>query len=256
MLGQGDVLEGRYEVKGKLGEGGSSLVFLAYDTKSGENRAVKEIEGKRDGQARRAARREAGLVQRLRYPYFPKIEELIEKEDASYLVMEYLEGETLGRLLARKGAQPASDVVKWAESLCLMLGYLHEAQPPVLYRDMKPANVMLQSGGNLRLLDFGAAQEMGRGDGLSFGTRGYAAPEQLAGDGRTDVYGLGATMYQLLTGKDPGEFPCGKYGIRHWNRRLPAKLERIVKKCTRPEKEGRYPSCEALRAELGKLGRR
>ena len=141
--------------------------------------------------------------------------------------------------------------------MCLVLGYLHHCQPPVIYRDMKPANIMLQSGGNLRLLDFGAALELsGQETTVSLGTRGYAAPEQLAGesvDARTDIYGLGATMYHLLTGRDPCRFPCGQYSVRRWNPRLPRKLAGIVRKCTRSRPKERYSSCEALREALERI---
>lgn len=258
---KGMVLQGRYEIKGRLGEGGSSQVYLAYDREAGKNRAVKEVpvpqgEPEIQKQVRRMVRREVELAQKLKYPYFPGLEEVVELEGAYYLVMEYLEGETLGQVLGRSGPQPWQKVACWARDMCLVLGYLHHCQPPVIYRDMKPGNVMLQPGGNLRLIDFGAALELSpgqEGSGVSLGTRGYAAPEQLAGgavDARTDIYGLGATMYHLLTGKDPCEFPSGQYPIRRWNRALPRNLEKIVWKCTRQEPEKRYQSCMELKESL------
>lgn len=258
MLKPGIVLENRYEIRGILGKGGSSCVYFAYDRETGRNRAVKEIYKFQNPQAKLLARQEIELIQRLRYPYFPEIEEIIEKEEVFYIIMEYLEGETLAQVLARAGAGPWQQVVRWARDMCLVLGYLHACQPPVIYRDMKPENIMLQPGGNLRLIDFGAAwTDLGsHSDKVSLGTKGYAAPEQLTGepiDARTDIYGLGATMYHLLTGKDPSRFPCGQYSIRHWNRRLPRKLAKIVQKCTRPHPSDRYSSCQELRQALEQI---
>lgn len=257
MLEPGTILENRYEIRKILGNGGFSRVYLAYDRETCRNRAVKELDRFSHGRIHTMEHGEADLIRKLQYPYFPEIEEVMEREGRCYIVMEYLEGETLAQVLERLGPQPWQQVVVWAKDMCLVLGYLHHCQPPVIYRDMKPANIMLQSGGNLRLLDFGAALELsGQETTVSLGTRGYAAPEQLAGesvDARTDIYGLGATMYHLLTGRDPCRFPCGQYSVRRWNPRLPRKLAGIVRKCTRSRPKERYSSCEALREALERI---
>lgn len=251
-----NLLNNRYELKDKLGQGGSSRIYFAYDRDKKKNCAVKSIDKFQNEQIYHIVNKEAELIRRLRYPYFPEVEEIIETENTCYIVMEYLEGETLDKLLERQGRISQTEVVKWAKNICLMLGFLHHCSPPVIYCDMKPANIMLQSGGNLRLLDFGAAWEQTEGGKqiLSLGTRGYAAPEQLDGSGiidaRTDIYGLGVTMYHLLTGKDPCEFPCEKYKLRHWNRSLSRKLEKIVGKCTERNPAKRYQSCEELLKDL------
>lgn len=255
MLEQGMVLQGRYEIKKILGAGGSSHVYFAYDRETRQNRAVKEVCKPQDGPAASMVRQETELVQKLRYPYFPEIVEVFGQGGMCYIVMEYLEGETLGQLLARTGPQPWEQVVRWARDMCLVLGYLHNLKPPVIYRDMKPDNIILQPGGNLRLIDFGAALECKNqgGEAISLGTRGYAAPEQLAGeavDARTDIYCLGVTMYHLLSGKDPCQFPCSAHSVRKFNWRLPRKLARIVKKCTCGQPGGRYRSCEELQKAL------
>lgn len=259
MLNPGTVLENRYEIQKILGKGGSSCVYFAYDRETCRNRAVKEVHKFQNPQAKFLAEQEIDLIQRLRYPYFPEIQETIEKEEMYYIVMEYLEGETLAQVLARTGVRPWQQVIRWAKDMCLVLGYLHTCQPPVIYRDMKPENIMLQPKGNLRLIDFGAAwTDQGQDSRavVSLGTRGYAAPEQLTGgtiDARTDIYGLGATMYHLLTRKDPCQFPCEQYSIRHWNPRLPRKLAKIVQKCTRFYPNDRYRSCEELRQALERV---
>lgn len=253
MLEAGMVLARRYEIQKKLSEGGNASVYLAYDKEDRRNRAVKEVNKSADERLQAMAQAEAELLQRINYPYFPEIFEILKDSKADYIVMEYLEGETLADRLKRLGAQPQQQVVKWGKDLCLMLDYLHRCEPPVIYRDMKPENVMVQSAENLRLVDFGTILELRAdtaGQELLLGTRGYAAPEQFDGkrsvDARTDIYGLGVTMYQLLTGKDPCEYPCGKYSIRDWNRSLSRKLDKIIKKCTREDPAERYQSCDKL----------
>ena len=125
--------------------------------------------------------------------------------------------------------------------------------PPIIYRDMKPANIMLQPNGNIKLIDFGIAREYKEHnleDTVSLGTKGYAAPEQFGGKGqtdqRTDIYCLGVTLYHLVTGKNPCEPPYEIYPIRYWNPNLSSGLESIILKCTRINPEERYQSCAEL----------
>lgn len=259
----GSILGGRYEIKGILGEGGFSTVYLAYDREKKRDWAVKEIRQERVGnvQAYQMLKGEAELVWDLKYPYFPEIEEMLEAQKACYIVMEYLQGETLEDMLLRRGALPPDEVAGWGKDMCLVLGYLHQLSPPLVYRDMKPGNIMRQPGGNLRLMDFGSVwgwKGLGRQEGIRLGTRGYAAPEQMrqggALDARTDIYALGATMYRLLTGADVRQFPAGAYHVRHWNRRVPRRLDQIVWKCTRENPRQRYQSCDELEGDLIKTG--
>jgi Serine/threonine protein kinase len=250
----------RYEIQKILGQGGNAKVYLVCERASKRKRALKEITKSQDGLSQDLAHREAELIRKLKYPYFPEILEVSETTEAVYIVMEYLEGETLGARLRRMGPQPCEEVLCWGKDLCLMLDYLHRRHPAVIYCDLKPDNVMVQSGENLRLIDFGAVleiQEDQKDTGPLFGTRGYAAPEQFIRgqtvDARTDIYGLGVTLYQLLTNKDPCEFPCKEYSIRDWNRSLPRRLDKIIQKCTKENPKERYPSCEKLRQELCSL---
>lgn len=250
----------RYEILKKLGQSPNAQVYLVCDKDSRKMRAVKEIKMTQERLSQDLAHREAELIRKLKYPYFPEVLEVFETKEVVYIVMEYLEGETLSSRLQRMGPQPLEDVLHWGKDLCLMLDYLHRRHPAVIYCDMKPDNVMVQSGGNLRLIDFGAVLEIEEGQkdkGPYLGTRGYAAPEQLIWgqtvDARTDIYGLGVTLYQLLTDKDPCEFACKEYSIRDWNRSLPRRLDKIIKKCTKENPRERFPSCEKLREELCSL---
>lgn len=170
-----------------------------------------------------------------------------------YVVMDYIEGESLDKILQHNGAQPQERVIEWAKQLCAALLYLHSQNPPVIYRDMKPANVMLKPEGNLKVIDFGIAREYKVGnlaDAVSLGTRGYAAPEQFGGKGqtdeRTDIYGLGITLYHLVTGQNLSELPYEIYPIRKWNPSLSSGLEAIIQKCTQLNPADRYQSCGEL----------
>ncbi len=256
---KGQILARRYEIQMRLGRGGNSQVYLANDTVSGRKRAVKQI--KKSGNSRMCgfARKEAETVQKLNYPYFPEIVDILQTDEADYIVMEYLQGETAGERLCRLGPQPAQEVMRWAKDLCLMLSYLHSQKPSMVYCDMKPDNIMIQPEGNLRLIDFGAVLELKQEDArpqLLLGTRGYAAPEQLGNghpvDARADIYGLGVTMYQLLTAQDPCKAEAGAFPARSLRRAMPRRLERIVRKCTREEPEMRYQTCDELREDLAK----
>lgn len=265
MLKEGMTLAGRYEIQRQLGRGAVSRVYLACDMISGRMRALKEIDKCSDGRLYAFARREAEIVWELKYPYFPEIFDILEGEKADYIVMEYLHGETAGERLRRMGRQPMEEVVQWAKDLCLMLSYLHGQTPPMVYCDLKPDNMMLQPEGNLRLIDFGAVLQENdfhggdRAELVVLGTRGYAPPEQFDGAGtfdtRADIYALGVTMYELLTGQDPVLADVGDFSYRQLRKEMPGKLARIIQRCTEKEVEKRYQTCEEIRVDLLKMGK-
>ena len=160
------------------------------------------------------------MIKRFDHPAIPRIVDIVDEAGTLYVIMDYVEGRTLEDIIAASGPRPEDDVVDWALQLCDALSYLHSRKPPVIYRDMKPSNVMLKPNGLVELIDFGIAREMhedgsdvtaARGDTVQLGTRGFAPPEQYGGSGQTDarsdVYALGATMYNLLTAKNPAEPP-------------------------------------------------
>ena len=257
MAERGTIIEEKYEVLKLIGKGGMSKVYLAMDKNLNKQWAIKEIErrayDKNNEVVVASAMAEANMMKKLDYPSLPRIVDIIEKEDVIYVVMDYIEGETLSNILNREGAQPQELVIEWAKELCRVLDYLHTQNPPIIYRDMKPANIMLQPNGNIKLIDFGIAREykeQNLADTVSLGTKGYAAPEQFGGkgqtDARTDVYCLGVTLYHLLTGQNPCEPPYEIYPIRYWNPRLSSGLEAIIQKCTQLNPEDRYQSCAEL----------
>ncbi len=168
--------------------------------------------------------------------------------------MEYIEGTSLDKILSQKGTCSQADVIKWGCQLCDVLNYLHSRSPSIIYRDMKPANIMLKPDGDIVLIDFGMAREFkayNNHDTTHLGTHGYAAPEQYNGnrqtDARTDIYSLGVTLYHLVTGHDPCLPP---YGLTTLPSTLSPKLDQIIKRCTALQPESRYQTVAELKNDL------
>lgn len=234
-----------------------SNVYLAMDKRLNKQWAVKAvIKNARDKNNILVAQRaiaEANMMKKLDHPYLPRIVDIIEESQLIYVIMDYVEGESLDKVLYEYGAQQQESVIEWGQQLCKVLEYLHTCDPPIIYRDMKPSNIVLQPNGSIKLLDFGIAREYKEhniADTVNLGTKGYAAPEQFGNNGqtdaRTDIYCLGVTLYHLLTGKSPCEEPYELYPIRSWNSNLSSGLEHIIQKCTHANPENRYQSCTEL----------
>ena len=254
----GTVIDGKYEVLREIGRGGMSVVYLAMDTHLNKQWAVKEIRkkgsGKNDEVVVNSLLAEANMMKRLDHPSLPRIVDIIDNGVTIYVVMDYIEGESLDKILNEYGAQSEEMVIGWAKQLCDALGYLHSQKPPIIYRDMKPANVMLKPEGNIKIIDFGIAREykeQNLADTTVLGTKGYAPPEQYSGqtDARSDIFALGMTMHHLLTGVDPrsGEAYAP---VRQWNPELSEGIEIIIDRCVEPAAENRYQSCSDLLYDL------
>lgn len=254
----GTVIDGKYEVLREIGRGGMSVVYLAMDTHLNKQWAVKEIRkkgsGKNDEIVVNSLLAEANMMKRLDHPALPRIVDIIDNGITIYVVMDYIEGESLDKILAEYGAQPEEKVIAWAMQIADALSYLHGQKPPIIYRDMKPANVMLKPEGNIKIIDFGIAREykeQNLADTTVLGTKGYAPPEQYSGqtDPRSDIFALGMTMHHLLTGVDPrnGE-PYAP--VRQWNPEISEGLEAIIDKCVQPAAENRYQNCTDLLYDL------
>lgn len=256
MLEIGSIVDDKYRILSKVGQGGMSTVYLAINEKANKPWAIKEV--RKDGiqnfeVVRQSLIVETDLLKKLKHENLPSIVDIIDQDDNFLIVMDYIEGVTLDKVVKEFGAQKQEDVVNWAIQLCDVLCYLHSRKPPIIYRDMKPSNIMLKYDGSVVLIDFGTAREYkerASGDTACLGTQGYAAPEQFGGhgqtDARTDIYCLGATMYHLLTGHNPAEPPYEMYPITHWNASLSSGLEGIILKCTQKNPQDRYQSAEEL----------
>lgn len=257
MLGIGSVVDGKYKILSEIGHGGMSVVYLAINERANKTWAIKEV--RKDGTADFATVHqglvaETEMLKKLDHPHLPSIIDVIDRDDSFLIVMDYIEGKSLESLLKHGGAQDPNKVIEWSKQLCDVLGYLHSRTPPIIYRDMKPANVMLKPDGNVMLIDFGTAREYKQAsveDTTCLGTRGYAAPEQFGGhgqtDGRTDIYCLGATIYHLITGHSPCEPPYEIKPLGYWNPALAGSgIEKLVAKCTRQNPAERYQNCAEL----------
>lgn len=225
-MSPGRVLQNRYEILGLLGLGGMSAVYQSRDQRFPnvvKLCAVKEMKSHSlDPQMRIVAvqnfEREANILATLNHPSIPKVYDYFSEEARSYLVMEFIEGRDLEAIINdTPGYLPQEQVLDWALQICDVLAFLHEHTPPIIFRDMKPSNIMLDKHSKLRLIDFGIAKNFQPGQkGTMIGTEGYSPPEQYRGvaDQRTDVYALGATMHHLLTKQDPRVEPPFSFNER------------------------------------------
>jgi serine/threonine-protein kinase len=260
MLEIGSLIDGKYRILSKIGQGGMSIVYLAMNERANKSWAIKEI--RKDAMANsditmQSLKNEIEMLKNLSHPNLPSIADIIDYDDALLIVMDYVEGNTLSKAVNEYGPQSQEFVIEWAKQLCNVLGYLHSQKPPIIYRDLKPGNIMLKPDGTIVLIDFGTARqykEENVEDTTCLGTRGYAAPEQFGGhgqtDARTDIYCLGSTMYHLVTGKNPSEPPYEMYPIRYWNGNLSQGLEQIILKCTQLDPAKRYQNCAQLLYDL------
>ncbi len=261
MLKIGSLVDGKYKILSEIGRGGMSVVYMAINEKANKTWAVKEV--RKDGRmdfnvVRQGLLAEIDTLKRLSHPNLPSIVDLIEDESSFIIVMDYIEGRSLDKILAEEGVQDEALVVQWAKQLCDVLGYLHAQKPPIIYRDMKPANVMLKPNGSIMVIDFGTAKnyEIEYGETTGIGTIGYAAPEQYIGSGlgrtdaRTDIYCLGITLYYLLTNIDPCKHLISDKSVRAVNPALSHGLDAIIQKCTQFQPADRYQSCAELMYDL------
>ncbi|WP_340023914.1 serine/threonine-protein kinase [Paenibacillus sp. FSL K6-1096] len=254
----GQVLGGRYAIRGLLGRGGMSRVYLAEDLRlPGVLRAVKEsviLEGQAGAGAILA---EAELLSTLRHSLLPQIADFFpsDPDGYSYLVMEYIEGITLQQYMAEQPyAMPGGRMVSYARQLLEVLEYLHSHQPPIIYRDLKPSNIMLTGEHELKVIDFGIARRLRSGsvaDTEKLGTAGFAAPEQYGGgqsSPQSDLYGLGALLLYMASG---GQFSAWQPGLENKLRgQLPDRLIPVIRRLLRQHPEERYASAEEVREAL------
>jgi hypothetical protein len=253
----GDVVGGRYRIVSVLGSGGMSTVYLAEDLRlTGKHWAVKET--RQAAQVEYDFLAEAEMLVKLNHPNLPDIVDYFPAEGPgfSYLVMDYIEGETLQQRFERQGKRmPVSQAVDYAQQLCNVFHYLHSHKPqPIIYRDIKPANLMIDVQEQIRLIDFGIARSFKTGqaaDTVRIGTIGFAAPEQFEGrqtDARTDLFGLGALLYYLLSGGH--YYYAVRQPLREYGAEVSAGLSALVEKLLQAEPDARFQSAAEVRDEL------
>ena len=260
MLKIGDVFDDKYVIEKIIGKGGMSVVYKAQNTKLGNSWAIKEVKKNIKGKKLNYLG-EPNLLMNLQHPMLPRIVDIKDEPDSEYcyIVMDFIEGKNLDAILKERGKIPEKEVREWAGQICSVLEYLHGQQKPIIYRDMKPANLMLQSDGMLRLIDFGIAREYKldkQEDTDIIGTRGFAAPEQFGRnqtDARSDIFSLGVTLYSLLTGEDPNNLLYDFKPLRELDKNISRGMEYIVGKCTRNNPDERYQNAYELYKDLTEI---
>lgn len=263
LLSTMSVLRNRYRILEKRAQGGMAAVYRAADMHlAGKVWAVKEmsdavITNPLDRQRAVAAfQQEAQMLANLSHANLPKVTDYFSEGGQEYLVMEYIDGQTLDEMLAACGNRPFSEeqVLSWAFQLCDVLEYLHHQG--IIFRDLKPSNIMIDRNGTVRLIDFGIARifKIGKAsDTTAFGTPGYAPPELYSGsqsDVRSDIYSLGATLHTLLTGFDPNQAPFQLPAIRQFNPAVSQETERAVTTALAYKADQRWPNIGAMRSAL------
>lgn len=267
MLEPDTILQDRYRIAEQLGGGGMGDVYLAYDMRLADKRcAIKQLTSNPDLSPEERAedaelfRREAATLAHLNHPNLPDVSDYFEREDSFYLVMEYVEGETLSHRLddAPEGL-PIEEILDWAFQLCDVLDYLHSQDPPVIFRDLKPANIMITKDERIKLIDFGIVRlfDPTKGtDTLKMGTAGYAPPEQYAGQGQTtprsDIYAFGVTLHELLTGDDPTAHPFVFTPPGRLRKGVSASLSNVIMRAVDVDPDQRFPSAKTMKAALEK----
>ena len=275
MIAPGTVLQNRYVVERRIGEGGMGAVYVATDQRFGSTVALKETFFADPG-LRRAFEREARLLNRLRHAALPRVSDHFNEGEGQFLVMEYIPGEDLSELLKRRRAPfPARDVMGWADQLIDALEYLHTQEPSVIHRDIKPQNLKLLPRNQIVLLDFGLAkgtplQTRGSATGSVFGySFNYAPIEQMQGAGtdpRSDLYSLGATLYHLLAGATPPDALARATAVlngqpdplrpaHELNPRVPAEVSAVLTRSMAQSAAARYGSAEEMRGALREAAR-
>ena len=250
-----EIIDSKYEILKLLNTGGmNSAIYLALDKKLNRQWAIKKVR-KSSSQTTSMLMAEASIMKNLDHPMLPRIVGIEEDPKFFYIIMDFVQGENLKTVVTSSGPQAQDTVVSWGIKLCDVLTYLHGKG--IVYRDMKPANIMLSPDGNIKLIDFGIAREYKENaseDTTALGTEGYAAPEQYEGkgqtDARTDVYGMGITLFQLLTGVNPSSYQENIFSIRLQNPNLSSGLDKIILKCTNKDPKKRYQSTEELKKAL------
>lgn len=265
MLPTGKILKNRYKILEVIGGGGMGAVYQAEDLEEkGGIVAVKSVKSgfanpEERTQVLEQFKTEARILSKLNHPNLPRVTDYFSDGSHHYLVMDYVKGDTLERLLEKQGSRPFSEVkvLNWAVQLCRVLYFLSIQRPkPIVFRDLKPANIMVTPQGRIKLIDFGIARffkEEKSQDTYIFGTPGYAAPEQYGlgqTDVRSDIFSLGATLHHCLTGADPNLNPFEFKSPREVNEKISEKSSEVIMKALEHDQQKRYQSAAEMKSDI------
>jgi serine/threonine-protein kinase len=270
-LTTGSTFAGRYQIIEELGKGGMGRIYKVYDTEIKEKIALKLLKPEIgvDQETIERFRNELKFARKIGHRNVCKMYDLNKEEGAYYLTMEYVHGEDLKRLIRKMGSIPTGKTVSIARQICQGLAEAHSLG--IVHRDLKPQNIMVDEGGNAKIMDFGIARSLKlkgiTGAGVMIGTPEYMSPEQVEGketDPRSDFYSLGVILYEMVTGRVPfeGETPF-TIGVKHksepprnpreLNAQIPEDLSRLILRCLEKEKERRYQTSEDIISDLDKI---
>jgi len=256
MLISGYMINEKYEVIKVLGRGGMGTVYLCKDIRLDKFWAIKEI--KKDNKQEIDFLSEPNILRKLNHPGVPRIVDIIYEEDKIYMVEDYIEGCTLKTYVKEGRLTDTESICKVTLGICNIISYLHRLNPPIIYRDLKPSNIMITPEENVVLIDFGISKIFiteKNEDTIKLGSNGYAAPEQY-GHGKcckeTDVYGAGMVLYFMTTGKMPTT-PLEPLMDENYDINIDCDLVRIIKKCVQIDIRDRYSSIEELSNEIVKF---
>nr|WP_290666445.1 serine/threonine-protein kinase [Ardenticatena sp.] len=270
ILTPGTILGERYIIEDVIGRGGMGAVYAARDKRFRavvRRCAVKEMYDQLlDEEARRRAvqsfEREANILASLNHPAIPKVYDYFTEGDHHYLILEYIPGQNLLQYMQKRGRPiTAEQAIDWGLQLTDVLSYLHNYNPPIIFRDLKPSNIMLRPDGSLALVDFGIAKHFQHDTrNTMIGTEGYAPPEQYEGIATplVDIYALGATLHHLLTNTDPQQhrpFSFDTRPIREYNPTVSEDLEDVIMRAVAEDPLDRWQSAEEMHQALKSLSR-
>ena len=265
VLTEGTLIKEKYRVLNNIGGGAMAHVYRVKNLENDTLYALKvlRVTGSPEMTAEatlKSAKNEAKFLETLQHHTLPQMIETFAEEDCLYLVMEFVEGKTLKKTIDENAGNPldVGIVVQWGLQLCDVLTYLHSQNPPIVFRDIKPTNIICRPDGRLCLIDFGIARRTTKdatktADTIIFGSPGYAPPEQY-GQGETtpiaDIYALGATLYHLLTGYDPSHTPFKFPPMKTQNVTVPRVLDNLVMRCVEFNKEKRPRTADSVAHSL------
>lgn len=261
LIPVGTVLDKRYKIVEHIATGGMGAIYKGEDTRLKTTIAIKEmLDFFQNHEDRKYAvqrfREEALLLADIRHPNVPRVTDNFIENNRYYLIMDFVEGKSTSKLLMENQGRglEIQRVIWWGVQICDVLYYLHTHKPVIIYRDMKPSNIMIRADDSVMLVDFGIARHFTpRRPGTMIGTHGYAPPEQYKGntEPRSDIYGLASTMHHLITGNDPTQgVPFNFKPISHYRKNVDPRLERIFKKALENRVEMRYINALEMKNDL------
>lgn len=262
MLAPGTRIGPRYVIDRLLGQGGMSNLYIATDLQQGNAvRVIKEMTARyadpnEQKMAEQLFMREAQLLATLNHPHIPKVFDKFVFQGKYYLSMEYCQGDDLGKIIQDRGTVEEKMVAAWGAQMATVLYYLHRQNPPIVFRDVKPSNIMIVNE-QVKLIDFGIARHFTsakKGDTMRIGSPGYAPPEQYSGqtDPRSDIYALGVTMHHAVTGFDPtiSQTPFLIPLARTLNPKVSPEMEALIARATQLDPDKRYDNCLDMKRDI------